>query len=215
MNKQTTVGVIGAGSMGSGIAQIAATQEHQVVLVDLNDAALAKAEASLNKILARLVEKEKIDAATSEAIIGRIQFSNNINDFSDCGIVIEAIVEKLEVKIEKIFELHEKGQIETDRFNEFYDKPNREIKRLKMKIPELEGEIFALNDQFKSSGYIIEEARSLYENWSKLTKLQKRKIIEIITEKIIVGEQEIAINLNYILPKTTSFKTTANGLHKL
>jgi site-specific DNA recombinase len=84
-----------------------------------------------------------------------------------------------------------------------------------MKIPELEGEIFALNDQFKSSGYIIEEARSLYENWGKLTKLQKRNIIEIITEKIVVGEQEIAINLNYILPKTTSFKTTANGLHKL
>ncbi|MCL7753064.1 recombinase family protein [Polaribacter sp. Z022] len=138
-----------------------------------------------------------------------------INEKKEEIKIIESKIEKLEVKIEKIFELHEKGQIETDRFNEFYDKPNREIKRLKMKIPELEGEIFALNDQFKSSGYIIEEARSLYENWSKLTKIQKRKIIEIITEKIIVGEQEIAINLNYILPKTTSFKTTANGLHKL
>jgi len=98
MNKDTTVGVLGAGSMGSGIAQIAATQEHQVVLVDLNDEALSKAEVSLKKILARLVEKEKIDEATSNAIIERIKFSNNINDFSGCGIVIEAIIENLDIK---------------------------------------------------------------------------------------------------------------------
>lgn len=102
MNKETTVGVLGAGSMGSGIAQIAATQEHQVVLVDLNDEALTKAEASLKKILARLVEKEKIDEATSTAIIGRIKFSSNINNFSDCGIVIEAIIENLDIK-QKVF----------------------------------------------------------------------------------------------------------------
>ena len=106
-NKQQTtinhvVGVLGAGSMGSGIAQIASTQEHQVVLVDLNDEALAKAEASLKRILARLVEKERIDEATSSAIIGRIKFSNNINDFSDCGIVIEAIIENLDIK-QKVF----------------------------------------------------------------------------------------------------------------
>lgn len=102
MNKQTIIGVLGAGSMGSGIAQIAATQEHQVVLVDLNEKALIKAEASLKKILARLVEKEKIDEATSKAIIGRIKFSNNINNFSDCGIVIEAIIENLDIK-QKVF----------------------------------------------------------------------------------------------------------------
>jgi 3-hydroxybutyryl-CoA dehydrogenase len=107
MNKQTTVGVLGAGSMGSGIAQIAATQEHQVVLVDLNEEALSKAEASLKKILARLVEKERIDEATSTAIIERIKFSNNINDFSDCGMVIEAIIENLDIK-QKVFTQLEK-----------------------------------------------------------------------------------------------------------
>ena len=98
MNKDTIVGVLGAGSMGSGIAQIASTQEHQVVLIDLNEEALSRAEASLKKILARLVEKEKINEATSVAISGRIKFSNNINDFSGCGIVIEAIIEKLAIK---------------------------------------------------------------------------------------------------------------------
>jgi len=124
-------------------------------------------------------------------------------------------IETLEVKIEKLFELHEKGQIETERFNEFYNKPNEQIKQLKIKIPQLEGEIYALNDQFKSSGYIIEEARSLYENWDKLSKEQKRNVIEIITEKIIVSEQEVVINLNYIVPKAPSLEKTANGLHYL
>jgi 3-hydroxybutyryl-CoA dehydrogenase len=105
MNKETVIGVLGAGSMGSGIAQIAATQEHQVVLVDLNAAALVKAEASLTKILTRLVEKEKIDEATSKAIIGRIKFSNSVNDFSNCGIIIEAIIENIAVKQQVFTEL--------------------------------------------------------------------------------------------------------------
>ena len=121
-------------------------------------------------------------------------------------------IEKLNLKIEKLFELHEKGQIETERFNEFYHGPNEQVKQLKRKIPQLEGEIFALKDQFKSSGYIIEEARSLYENWDKLSKEEKRNIIEIITEKIIVADQEVTINLNYILPPTSS-KLASNAQH--
>jgi 3-hydroxybutyryl-CoA dehydrogenase len=98
MDKNTTIGVLGAGSMGSGIAQIAATQGHQVILVDLNSSALNKAQENLNKVLARLVEKGKIDEGTASAIIERITFSENTNDFSKCGMVIEAIVENLEVK---------------------------------------------------------------------------------------------------------------------
>jgi len=102
LTKNHIIGVLGAGSMGAGIAQIAATQEHKVILVDLNEEALSKAEASLKKILARLVEKERINEATSNAIIGRIKFSNNINDFANCGIVIEAIIENLDIK-QKVF----------------------------------------------------------------------------------------------------------------
>jgi len=127
--------------------------------------------------------------------------------------IIDHQIKSLDLKIEKLFELHEKGQIETERFSEFYKEPNEQVKQLKRKIPELEGEIYALKDQFKSSGYIIEEARSLYENWDKLTKEQKRNIIEIITEKIIIADQEVTINLNYILPQKPSLKKTSNGLH--
>jgi len=102
MNNNQTVGVLGAGSMGSGIAQIAATQGHQTILVDLNEAALAKSEASIQKILARLVDKGKIDQAEADTIFGRLKFTSDITDFEGCGIVIEAIIENLEVK-QKVF----------------------------------------------------------------------------------------------------------------
>lgn len=96
------IGVLGAGSMGAGIVQIAATQKHQTVLVDLNEEALNKAAANLKNILARMVEKDKIDQATADVIMGRITFSKNSTDFKDCDLVIEAIIENLEVK-KKVF----------------------------------------------------------------------------------------------------------------
>lgn len=100
MDNNTVVGVLGAGSMGSGIAQIAATQQHNVVLVDLSIEVLEKAKASLTKILNRLEEKERI--ASAAEVLNRITFSTAVNDFAKCGIVIEAIIENLEVK-QKVF----------------------------------------------------------------------------------------------------------------
>ena len=101
------IGVLGAGSMGAGIVQIAATQKHQTVLVDLNEEALNKAAANLKNILARMVEKDKIDQATADVIMGRITFSKNIADFKNCNIVIEAIVENIDVKRKVFAQLEE------------------------------------------------------------------------------------------------------------
>lgn len=97
-----TIGVLGAGSMGSGIVQIAATNKHQVTLVDLNEEALVKASTGLKNILSRLVQKEKIDQATADNIMGRITFSTSTKDLAECDLIIEAIVENLEVK-KKVF----------------------------------------------------------------------------------------------------------------
>lgn len=93
------IGVLGAGSMGSGIAQIAASKEHQVVLVDVNDQVLQAAQSKLEKILNRLEEKGKLIASD---VLGRIQFSTQTTDFNGCGMVIEAIIENLDVK-KKVF----------------------------------------------------------------------------------------------------------------
>lgn len=92
------IGVLGAGTMGSGIAQVAATSGHQVVLVDSNENQLLKASQSLDKTHTKLVEKEKITTEQKNAILGRIQMSSSDEDFKDCGMIIEAIIEDLNIK---------------------------------------------------------------------------------------------------------------------
>ena len=97
-----TVGVLGSGSMGNGIAQVAATAGHEVRLYDSNPEALQKATAKLQKILNRQVEKGRMEAATAKAIFGRIYFVDSMDTYADCGLVIEAIVENLAIK-QKVF----------------------------------------------------------------------------------------------------------------
>lgn len=92
------VGVLGAGTMGAGIAQVAAQNGSEVVLVDLNQEMLTKAENNLDKVLTRLVEKGSISEDNKINIQGRITYSTDVHDFKSSKIVIEAIVEKLEVK---------------------------------------------------------------------------------------------------------------------
>ena len=92
------IGVLGAGSMGAGIAQVAATSKHQVVLFDTNSEAVEKAFTSLNKIFNRLVEKEKFTRQEADEILARIQPISELQGFSDCDLVIEAIIENLDIK---------------------------------------------------------------------------------------------------------------------
>ena len=96
------VSVIGAGTMGAGIAQIAATNGHKVCLYDSFEGAIETAKTKLKKILDRLVEKERITQKDNDAILGRINFTKDIKDVSGSGLVIEAIIENLEIK-QKVF----------------------------------------------------------------------------------------------------------------
>lgn len=98
METNTIVGVVGAGTMGRGIAQIAAAAGHAVLLVDRNADALVQAKESLNRIFARLIEKGRIDAGDARAILTRIQPSTQLEELGSAGLVIEAIVENAEVK---------------------------------------------------------------------------------------------------------------------
>lgn len=97
-----TVGVLGAGTMGSGIAQVAAQSGHPVILVDTNQNVLDKAKQSIEQVLKRLVEKEKISADEAGQISGRITYHSGMEHFASCGIIIEAIIENLEIK-HKVF----------------------------------------------------------------------------------------------------------------
>jgi len=101
------VGVIGSGSMGIGIAQVAANAGHEVVLFDTNQQAVEKAMNKLQKILVRLVEKGKIEESTSVEILERISPASSLIEMQGSGIVIEAIVENLAIKKSVFSELEE------------------------------------------------------------------------------------------------------------
>lgn len=92
------VGVVGCGTMGSGIAQVAATAGHQVYVYDKNSEAVYKASETLKTLMSRLVEKGKYKQKDADAIVARIRFVDNLSVFKDCGLVIEAIVEDLKIK---------------------------------------------------------------------------------------------------------------------
>jgi 3-hydroxybutyryl-CoA dehydrogenase len=94
----TTIGVIGAGAMGSGIAAVAASAGHQVLLYDTEPAAIARALDALAKDYGRQIEKGRLSAQESSARLGRIQAAESIEALEPCGLVIEAIVENLDVK---------------------------------------------------------------------------------------------------------------------
>ena len=94
------VGVVGCGLMGSGIAQTAAQAGFSVVVREVTDDLLKKGLASIEKNLNRLVEKGTLSAADREAVMGRLKGTTDVNDFKDCDIVIEAIIEQLEPKKE-------------------------------------------------------------------------------------------------------------------
>ena len=96
------VGVIGSGAMGSGIAQVAATAGHAVIIYDSNKSALEKSKSSLESTLKKLVEKQKISEQKATEISSLITYADDLKSFSECGLVIEAVVENLEVK-QKIF----------------------------------------------------------------------------------------------------------------
>ena len=96
------VSVIGAGTMGSGIAQIAATKGHEVCLYDSLNDSLKNSKINSIKILNRLVEKEKINSETKKEILENIKFSSNLEDISKSSLVIEAIIEDLSIK-QKLF----------------------------------------------------------------------------------------------------------------
>ena len=92
------IGIVGAGAMGSGIAQIASQAGHEVVLFDLSQEALTSSSSKLQKVMTRLIEKGKVTSDEAIAIQERIIRTTIVTSLKDCDLIIEAVVEDLEVK---------------------------------------------------------------------------------------------------------------------
>ncbi|MDQ1641401.1 MAG: 3-hydroxybutyryl-CoA dehydrogenase [Actinomycetota bacterium] len=101
----TTVGVVGAGLMGSGIAQVAAVAGHPVVLRDVSEEALQRGLSGIRTSLDRFAAKERITADQADQALGRITTSTDLEAVADADIVVEAVFERLEVKHEVFREL--------------------------------------------------------------------------------------------------------------
>ena len=104
MNK---LGVLGAGQMGSGIAQVFAAIGQDVVLVDISEQALEKGLAAINKSCDRLIKKEKLTEQKKKNLLSRIVSSTDKGSFGDCDFIIEAVTEDLKLKLEIFRELDE------------------------------------------------------------------------------------------------------------
>ena len=93
-----TIGIIGAGTMGNGIAHVFARSGHPVLLADVSESALAAGIATIRKNLAREVAKEKLSAAEAEAAIARIATSTALESLAPAALAIEAATERFDIK---------------------------------------------------------------------------------------------------------------------
>jgi 3-hydroxybutyryl-CoA dehydrogenase len=97
-----TIGVVGCGLMGAGIAQVCAQSGYRVVVSEVNDELLKKGLISIDSVLNRSVEKGRISQPDKDAILARIEGTTNVDEFSQCDFVIEAVNEDMDLK-QKVF----------------------------------------------------------------------------------------------------------------
>ncbi|MCB2192290.1 MAG: 3-hydroxybutyryl-CoA dehydrogenase, partial [Deltaproteobacteria bacterium] len=102
-----TIGVIGSGQMGNGIAQVAAAAGLNVIMSDIKEEFCQKGMDTISGSLARLVKKEKITAEDQEAILGRIKTTVELKDMAEAGIVVEAATENVDLKLNIFRQLDE------------------------------------------------------------------------------------------------------------
>lgn len=100
-----TIGIVGAGQMGAGIAQVCAQSGYKTLLFDAHPASLDKGMGLIQSLLKKGVEKEKITAAQMDATLGNLSGAKSLSEFKACDMVIEAIVENFDVKAKLFQEL--------------------------------------------------------------------------------------------------------------
>ncbi|MFT6337841.1 MAG: 3-hydroxybutyryl-CoA dehydrogenase [Saprospiraceae bacterium] len=177
------LGVLGAGAMGSGIAQVAATHGWEVQLIDINEEATVTARNKLQKILNRQVEKGRMTDIEVKGIMGRIYFGSSMTAFETADLVIEAIVENMDVK-KKVFKSIESivnpdcilatntSSLSVTQIAASLDNPSRMVgihffnPAPLMKLVEIIPAVQSAPDK-------VSKAQSIIDNWGKYTVLAK------------------------------------------
>ena len=109
----SNIGIVGAGTMGSGISQVAALTGYDIVMQDVSDEATSRGLGTIDKSLQRLVDREKITADAKDAAIRKIRTTTNLSDLADCDLVIEAATENMDLKLDLFEEIDKVSHSET------------------------------------------------------------------------------------------------------
>lgn len=180
----TKIGIVGAGAMGTGIAQVAANAGHEVYLYDANYDALQRATENLRKILEKLEEKGKLTEDEAYTIFHRFHFvEKKLDLLKDCGLVIEAIVEDLDAKKELFYELQEvvpadcilatnTSSLSITSIASACRKPQR-VLGIHFFNPAPLMKLVEIIPALQTDPTIVENARNLIESWGKTTVLTK------------------------------------------
>ena len=111
--KISNIGIIGAGTMGSGISQVAALTGYDIVMQDVSEDATNRGIGAIDKSLQRLVDREKITADAKDAAIGKIRTTTDLSGLADCDLVIEAATENMDLKLGLFEEIAKVSRPET------------------------------------------------------------------------------------------------------
>ncbi|QNR25786.1 3-hydroxyacyl-CoA dehydrogenase NAD-binding domain-containing protein [Croceimicrobium hydrocarbonivorans] len=177
------IGIVGAGAMGSGIAQVAAQNGHRVVIVDNHRAALEKSKAGHQKILARLVEKGRLAEGEDHKIASRISYDSSLTELEGCGLVIEAIIEKLDIKQALFKHLEEvcgadailasnTSSLSIASIAAACEKPER-VLGIHFFNPAPLMPLVEIIPAITSDEAVVNKAKSLIDDWGKVTVLAK------------------------------------------
>lgn len=178
-----TIGVIGAGAMGAGIAQVAAQSGHKVMLYDTNDIALEKAAQKMVKVFDRLVEKGKFTEAQSQTILDRVVYVDNLKKFEHCGLVIEAIIENIEIK-KNVFRtlegiVHEECLLASNTSSLSIASISAAVKHPERVLgihffnPAPLMPLVEIIPSLTTAKEVVHEAETLIQNWGKVTVIAK------------------------------------------
>jgi 3-hydroxybutyryl-CoA dehydrogenase len=201
------LGVVGAGQMGGGIAQVAAQSGAKVLLRDVNVEVIDHALQSIGRGLDKLVEKGKITAADRATVIGRIRGTSELQDFLECDMIIEAVSENIEVKRRVLVELDgaakdgailasNTSSISITRLASFTRRPERFI-GMHFMNPVHVMRLVEIIPGLKTSELTLQETRTLAERMGKTTVrsddapgfIVNRILLPMINEAIVgLGE---------------------------
>jgi 3-hydroxybutyryl-CoA dehydrogenase len=183
MSEFRKIGIIGAGTMGRGIAQVAATSGHDVQLYDNNPSGLDHAMHQLKNLFDKLVLKEKFTRQAADEILGRIEPVQSLAEMEDCQLIIEAIVEDFEVKKQVFTQIEtfvnddcviasNTSSLSITSLAGVCDIPERVI-GIHFFNPAALMPLVEIIPAIQTSEAVLESARDLIESWKKVVVLAK------------------------------------------